>query len=139
MPAERAIMSSPAKRPQSNKVNGMPERTATQEDHPFFIEKDLEEFRALMTAAEVTKWLTRLSDELHTTFFDQDRGAIDRSHLALQLHAIVAQAGFLGFSELSWLCSALEEACHTRADLLPAYQEASVAAHSVRRMIATLQ
>jgi len=61
------------------------------------------------------------------------------SRLALQVHALVSQAGFLGFSELSRRCSALEEACHAPADIVPAFEAARVSARAARRMITTLQ
>jgi chemotaxis protein histidine kinase CheA len=104
-----------------------------------FVEKDFEDFRKMMSGEEITAWLARLSEELQATFFDQPLDKLERSHLARRAHAIVSQAGFLGFSDLARLCSALEEACATRADLSACFEQASRAARAVCITISALR
>ena len=65
---------------------------------PSFVAADFQDFRTLMSSQEVAKWLTRLSNELQSTFCDQSPDTIDRLDLARRAHAIISQAGFLGFS-----------------------------------------
>jgi CheY-like chemotaxis protein len=107
--------------------------------HSSFVDEDFQDFRTLMSSQEVKKWLTRLSNELQRTFCDQGPDAIDRSDLARRAHAIVSQAGFLGFSDLSQLCGTLEEACNTQADLSLPFEKARLAADAARRTISTLR
>lgn len=104
-----------------------------------FVETDFEDFRKMMSGDEVSAWLTRLSEDLQITFFAQPLEALDRSHLARRAHAIVSQAGFLGFADLARLCSTLEEACITCADLSSPFERASLAADAVCRTISTLR
>jgi chemotaxis protein histidine kinase CheA len=104
-----------------------------------FVEKDFEDFRTMMSGEEITTWLARLSEELQATFFNQPLDKLERSNLARRAHAIVSQAGFLGFSDLARLCSTLEEACATRADLSASFEQASAAAQAVCNTISALR
>lgn len=104
-----------------------------------FVETDFEDFRKMMSGDEVSAWLTRLSEDLQITFFAQPLETLDRAHLARRAHAIVSQAGFLGFADLARLCSALEEACVTRVDLSSPFERASLAAHAVCGTISALR
>jgi CheY-like chemotaxis protein len=104
-----------------------------------FVEEGFQDFRTLMSSQEVRKWLTRLSNELQSTFRDESPDTIDRLDLARRAHAIVSQAGFLGFSDLSQLCGTLEEACNTQADLSLPFEKARLAANAARRTIRTLR
>jgi HPt (histidine-containing phosphotransfer) domain-containing protein len=103
-----------------------------------FVEKDFEDFRKMMSGEETTAWLSRLSEELQATFFDQPLDTLERSQLARRAHAIVSQAGFLGFADLARLCGALEEACATRADLSASFERASRAAQAACITISAL-
>jgi CheY-like chemotaxis protein len=100
--------------------------------------KDFREFRAISGNEIVTAWLTRLLKELQVTFFDRKPNMYDRSKLAHRVHAIVSQAGILGFSDLSRLCSALEEACANGGNVLPAFEKAALAASAARLAIGSL-
>jgi chemotaxis protein histidine kinase CheA len=104
-----------------------------------FVEKDFEDFRTMMSGEEIATWLARLSEELHATFFNQPLDKLERSNLARRAHAIVSQAGFLGFSDLARLCSTLEEACATPADLSASFEQASAAAQAVCNTISALR
>ena len=104
-----------------------------------FVEKDFEDFRTMMSGEEITAWLARLSEELHATFFNQPLDKLERSNLARRAHAIVSQAGFLGFSDLARLCSTLEEACATPADHRRSFEQASAAAQAVCNTISALR
>jgi hypothetical protein len=103
------------------------------------VDEHFQDFRALMSSQEVTEWLTRLSNELQSTFFEQDPDTMDRLDLARRAHAIVSHAGFLGFSDLSQLCRTLEETCNTQADLSLPFEQARLAADAARRTIGTLR
>jgi CheY-like chemotaxis protein len=100
--------------------------------------KDFKEFRAISGKEVVTAWLTRLLEELRRTFFDQEPGTFDRSQLGGHAHAIVSQAGILGFPDLARLCSALEEACTNGGDVLSAFGKAELAARAAREAITSL-
>jgi HPt (histidine-containing phosphotransfer) domain-containing protein len=107
-------------------------------DQTLFVETDFDDFRKMMSGEEVSSWLRRLSDELRRTFFDRPVEALDRSQLARHAHAIVSQAGFLGFSDLARICGTLEEACAMPADLSAPFEQASLAARAVCARINTL-
>ena len=63
---------------------------------------------------------------------------IDRSQLARRAHAIVSQAGILGFSDLARLCSTLEEACANGGDVSSPFRKAELAARAARDAIGSL-
>jgi CheY-like chemotaxis protein len=102
------------------------------------VAKDFSEFRAISGKEAVTAWLARLSEELRTTFLDQEPDMIDRSQLACHAHAIVSQAGILGFSDLARLCGTLEEACADGGDVLSPFRRAQLAARAARDAIGSL-
>jgi CheY-like chemotaxis protein len=107
-------------------------------EHAPLVAKDFREFRAISGKEVVTAWLTRLLEELRRTFVDQEPDVFDRSQLACHAHAIVSQAGILGFSDLARLCSALEEACANGGDVLSAFGKAQLAARAARDAIGCL-
>jgi hypothetical protein len=111
-------------------------RKTTPAAQSSFVDQD---FLTLMPRQEASKWLTRLSSELQSTFGDQGPNTFDRLDLARRAHAIVAQAGFLGFSDLSQLCGTLEEACHAQEDLSLPFEKARLAAEAARRRISMLR
>jgi CheY-like chemotaxis protein/HPt (histidine-containing phosphotransfer) domain-containing protein len=102
------------------------------------ITKDFREFREISGKEVVTAWLSRLSEELRTTFSDQEPDMIDRSQLARRAHAIVSQAGILGFSDLARLCGTLEEACANGGDVSSPFRKAELAARAAREAIGSL-
>jgi CheY-like chemotaxis protein len=99
---------------------------------------DFREFRAISGKEVVAAWLSRLSEELRNTFLDQKPDMIDRSQLARRAHAIVSQAGILGFSDLARLCGTLEEACANGGDILSPFRKAELAARVARDAIGSL-
>jgi HPt (histidine-containing phosphotransfer) domain-containing protein len=101
--------------------------------------KDFREFRAISGKEVVTAWLARLSEELRNTFFDREPDMIDRSQLAHRAHAIVSQAGILGFSDLARLCGTLEEACTNGGDVSSPFRKAELAARRARDSIGSLR
>ncbi len=101
-----------------------------------FTPPGLADFRALMGAEQTAGWVVALSQELHSTFFDQDLVQVDRAQLARRAHAIVAQAGFLGFPDLARRCAALEQACAGAGDIISYFTRAKRAAARVRKTIA---
>jgi CheY-like chemotaxis protein len=102
------------------------------------VAKILTEFRAISGKEIVSAWLGRLSKELRSTFLDQEPNRIDRSQLARRAHAIVSQAGILGFADLARLCGTLEEACANGGDMLSSFRRAELAARAACDAIGSL-
>ena len=76
--------------------------------------------------------VTRLKQQIEETF---TASCSEPRQLGRQAHALVAQAGLLGFKTLADLCSRLEKACLGHGDLALAYAEAERAArHAVEQM-----
>lgn len=92
----------------------------------------LDELRELMGEDWVRASLRRLTQRLEETFADPaaaaPEGAPGRERLMRRAHRIVADAGQLGFSELSECFSALEEACAGEGELAPVLARARAAA-----------
>jgi CheY-like chemotaxis protein len=103
-----------------------------------FAADEFENFRAMMGSKIVAVWLARLSQDLQSAFFDHGQAPPDRSRLARRAHAIVSQAGILGFSELARLCGTLEEACATGADVSAPFGKAKLAARAAHDTIGSL-
>ena len=103
-----------------------------------FVDADFQDFRSLMSGQEVSEWLTRLATELQSTFSAQGPDKFDRLDLGRRAHVLIPQAGFLGFSDLSQLCSRLEEACHTKKDLSLPFENARLAAEAAGKQIRSL-
>jgi CheY-like chemotaxis protein len=113
------------------------QKGAPSERGPLVV-RDFKEFRAISGKEIVAAWLTRLLAELQITFFDQELNMFDRPKLARRAHAIVSQAGILGFSDLSRRCSTLEEACANGWNVLLAFGKAELAARAARLAIGSL-
>jgi CheY-like chemotaxis protein len=110
----------------------------TPAEHAPFVVRNFEDFRATIGTEKVSTWLTRLLEELRSTFFDQESKTLDRTQLARRAHAIVSQAGILGFSDLARLCSTLEQACATGGDVSSPFGKAELAARAVHDAVGSL-
>jgi signal transduction histidine kinase/DNA-binding response OmpR family regulator len=82
-----------------------------------FDETAYQDLTETIGADRVSQWLTRLDEQLRSTFASDAFAANSRQQTAFAAHAIVSQAALLGFSELADLCSTLEQACHNGKDL----------------------
>jgi HPt (histidine-containing phosphotransfer) domain-containing protein len=60
------------------------------------------------------------------------------NEIADQAHALVSLAAILGFSKLSQLCSALEEACRSDHDVRLPFKQAKASASHARKVAAGL-
>jgi hypothetical protein len=92
----------------------------------------------MVGADAVTKWLSRLDEQLMIVFEFDDFDHIERQVLAAQSHAIVSQAALLGFADLAERCRELEQACAGRENISAAYGRAKDAARITRDIIAGL-
>jgi CheY-like chemotaxis protein len=120
------------------KLSAHSEKKAPAEVAGFVLE-DFEAFRTISGEQTVAVWLTRLSKELQRTFFDEEADKFDPSLLARRAHAIVSQAGLLGFSDLTQLCGTLEQTCANGGDVSSAFGKAERSARAVRDAIGTLE
>jgi CheY-like chemotaxis protein len=87
----------------------VPARAAT------FDKKVHREMTMLLGEQRTAAWVGTLRIQLEA-IVATDKKAISRHKLAQTAHSLVSQAGSLGFTKLSRLSSALEEACAERAD-----------------------
>jgi CheY-like chemotaxis protein len=109
------------------KVPDFRDKEAPSERRPLAL-FNFKELREISGDELVAVWLTRLLHDLQITFFDQEPNVFDRSKLAGRAHAIVSEAGILGFSDL-------EEACVSGGNVLPAFGKAELAARAARLAI----
>jgi len=112
--------------------------TSKESPDPAFDKEALEELCSTMGREWVSRSLSELTDHLELAFKDLSPAARDRDVLARQAHLLVARAGFLGFSELAQLCSALEQACKRGEGLEPAWSKVRLAALEVQGIAAQL-
>ena len=90
----------------------------------------LEQIAELAGAEQTKAWLGTLKDVIEGSFAVNPRD-LGRDQLIKSAHALVSQAGMLGFTELSQQCRALEEAClkgESTTAVLERVQESSRAA-----------
>jgi CheY-like chemotaxis protein len=91
-----------------------------------------EEACELMGRPWALRGLTSLKAQIDDAF-GRDAGlARNDGKLAGQAHALVSLAAVLGFPTLSERCSTLEEACRSRRDVQPPFDDARAAAVEVR-------
>lgn len=69
------------------------------------------QMRSLLGAERTAAWLASLKEQLEALLTDTLDPSPDREALARRAHALVSHAGSLGFTEISLLSRALEEAC----------------------------
>lgn len=82
--------------------------------------------------------LIRLDGQINEAFSGELAAITDKGQLAGQAHALVSLSALLGFSDLSQLCSTLEEACRSGADLHRPFEQAKTAAAQVHKTAAGL-
>jgi HPt (histidine-containing phosphotransfer) domain-containing protein len=113
----------------------MPEEEPSQ-GSTSFNEKSFEDFRNTIGPDRVNQWLGRLDEQLKNTFAGEGLIEMDRQRIAANAHAIIPQAALLGFSDLSELCTALEQACLKGDDLSKPLERVCKAARRARETVA---
>jgi signal transduction histidine kinase/DNA-binding response OmpR family regulator len=103
-----------------------------------FSRGDYDDFKSMVGADAVAKWLSRLDEQLRTAFASDGFDRIERQVLAARSHAIVSQAALLGFADLAERCRELEQACAGKENISAAYGKAKEAARITRDIIAGL-
>ena len=88
----------------------------------------------LMGRPWVVSALTRLGAQIDEAFGAELGVTRQGMQLADQAHALVSLAALLGFSKLSQLCSALEEACRSDHDVRLPFEQAKAAASHARKV-----
>jgi signal transduction histidine kinase/CheY-like chemotaxis protein/HPt (histidine-containing phosphotransfer) domain-containing protein len=88
----------------------------------------LDELCEFMSPDWVASGLWKLKKEVTEIFGSETDVLADPQGLARRAHQLVAHAAMLGFSDLSRLCSELEEACKSGRDLPMRFQQAKAAA-----------
>jgi hypothetical protein len=81
---------------------------------------DVEAWRklsSLLGEVKVGQLMSMLAVKLETTVSETAIASADRAELARIAHAAVSSAGVLGFATFAKLCTDLEAACATEADL----------------------
>lgn len=99
---------------------------------------DYDDFKSMVGADAVAKWLSRLDEQLATVFASDDLGCSQRQALAAQSHAIVSQAALLGFANLAERCRELEQACAGEGNIAAPLDRAKEVARTARNTIAGL-
>ncbi len=84
----------------------------------------LADLTELMGEEWVASGLIRLRQEIESTFANEAAALADQRQLARSAHALVSHCALLGFSELSQLCSALEDACRAGRDVRTRFRAA---------------
>jgi signal transduction histidine kinase/CheY-like chemotaxis protein/HPt (histidine-containing phosphotransfer) domain-containing protein len=103
-----------------------------------FDKKALAEMKALIGEQRTAAWIGALRTELEA-IVSIDRKLVSRAKLARTAHAMVSQAGSLGFTRLSRLSSELEEACVQRTDYTEILGHVKKACHSALCRIDEIQ
>jgi signal transduction histidine kinase/CheY-like chemotaxis protein/HPt (histidine-containing phosphotransfer) domain-containing protein len=70
-----------------------------------------EDLERLLGAEQVSRWLSRLDEQLSGILGRLETSRQDRPELARQAHGLVSHAGSLGFRRVAESCRLLEEAC----------------------------
>jgi CheY-like chemotaxis protein/HPt (histidine-containing phosphotransfer) domain-containing protein len=109
---------------------------ATDQDQIQLGSKDLQDFIDVLGTEKVRNWLMNLDQQLQNTFSGNSLSQDNRRYLASVAHAVIPQAGLLGFAQLAEVCIALEHACNEGRDLGALFAKAQEVAHAVRRDIA---
>jgi CheY-like chemotaxis protein len=99
----------------------------------------LSDLTALMGEQWVASGLIRLRQEIESTFANEATALADQRQLARSAHALVSHCALLGFSELSRLCSALEDACRASHDVRARFRAARKVARSVLEDLSATQ
>ena len=114
------------------------ERTAPLHDAQGFDRKTFDDLVSLMGQERAQAWLTRIREQLAASFLDHDTGTPDRASLQQAAHALVSQAGMLGFSDLAQLCSDLDQTCRQDGDIETLLGRVRTAAQQVYQIAAEL-
>lgn len=75
-----------------------------------------DEVCSTMGGAWVANELSNLEARIKSMFEEGHLSSDDREQIARNAHALASAAGMLGFSQLSWLCRELEDACNRDKD-----------------------
>jgi len=106
-------------------------------DIPGFNSRDLEDLRHTIGNERVRQWLLNLHTRLGE-IFAEEVPVVPREELGAAVHALVSQAALLGFPELARLCSVLDAACASGAEMALPYAEARGGAQLARITLAAL-
>lgn len=108
--------------------NESPSQPKPLRDEPDLVDQGFQDVVDLLGREAALAALERLRRQIEETFTE---GAMaDPVALARKAHSLVAQAGLLGFKELSDLSSALERACLGHGDLSRAFAAAASSARA---------
>jgi signal transduction histidine kinase/DNA-binding response OmpR family regulator len=108
-------------------------------DHPaIFQQHALDEMKRLLGEERTAAWVNMLRTQLETIVTTRI-SATPREKLAKTAHALVSQAGSLGFTRLSRLSSELEEACLQRSDYHATLSRVQKACREALRRIDRMQ
>ena len=94
---------------------------------------------AVLGGDKVRDLVLKLEARLARSFAIPDPAALDRTDLAREAHALVSQAGALGFEELGETCRDLEAACLVGEEVLSLLDEARAARDRALREIENLK
>ncbi|QRM27653.1 ATP-binding protein [Microvirga sp. VF16] len=91
---------------------------AMQPQTDAFDERNFKDFVDMMGQDRVGLWLTRLEEQLMSSFLNDMDCEPNFRQIANNAHAITSQAALLGFSQLAELCTKLEQACLAGEDVM---------------------
>jgi CheY-like chemotaxis protein/HPt (histidine-containing phosphotransfer) domain-containing protein len=114
------------------------ERTGPLYDAQAFDRKTYDDLVSLMGQERAQAWLTRIREQLAVSFLEHSAGTPDRASLQQAAHALVSQAGMLGFSDFAQLCSDLDQTCRQDGDLENLLGRVRTAAQQVYHIAAEL-
>ena len=103
-----------------------------------FDRQALTDMKLLIGEQRTAAWIRTLRSQLES-IVSTEASAFSRSRLAATAHALVSQAGSLGFTRLSRLAGELEEVCLERGDHLDVLRRVKEASHSALCRIDEIQ
>jgi CheY-like chemotaxis protein/HPt (histidine-containing phosphotransfer) domain-containing protein len=98
-------------------VDTSPEDTVAGNLEPVLDAQTHGDLASLLGAERLSHLLEKFEAQLAASFAEDSSGKLDRMGLAREAHALISQAGMLGFLELSAVCRDLESACLANASV----------------------